>query len=156
MRCNVRSIVVASALMGIAISFTAAALAGQKPKAEDRIRPSGLQVCNKTDHRVAVAIGYRAKQGLTSEGWWNLLRQSCMPVLFVSLTDRYYYVFARDLDGGGSWGDGLTFCVSTKTFTIIGNKRCFLRGYREFRFMEVDTRGEEGWTVSLYLKDKRR
>ena len=105
---------------------------------------------------MAVAVGYRAGQGWTSEGWWNFYPRTCQRILIGGLTDRYYYVLAKDLDAGGSWGNDLGFCTSTKTFTIVGNKSCFFRGYRESKFMKVDVGKETGWTVFLHLKDRHR
>ena len=30
-----------------------------------------LKLCNKTESRVGVALGYKDKDGWASEGWWN-------------------------------------------------------------------------------------
>jgi uncharacterized membrane protein len=142
----------------VAACFAQAANDAFAQKTEFRISetPAGLQVCNKTEHRVAVAVGYRGKQGLTSEGWWNLQPRSCQQILTRDLTDRYYYVLGRDLDIRGGWGGDLAFCVATKTFTIVGNGNCFLRGFRSFGFMKVDVGGEAEWTVSLHSKNRNR
>ena len=36
-----------------------------------------LRLCNKTDHQVGVAIGYRDQIDWITEGWWNLAASSC-------------------------------------------------------------------------------
>lgn len=113
-----------------------------------------LKLCNNTDSRVGVALGYKDKDGWATEGWWTIPPQSeapknCMPLLKGDLIARYYYVFAVDYDKGGSWGGKSMMCTRDKVFTIRGIEDCESRGYTRTGFFEVDT-GEQGdWTVSL-------
>jgi uncharacterized membrane protein len=113
-----------------------------------------LKLCNNTDSRVGVALGYKDKDGWATEGWWTIPPQSeapknCMPLLKGDLIARYYYVFAVDYDKGGSWGGKSMMCTRDKVFTIRGIEDCEGRGYTRTGFFEVDT-GEQGdWTVSL-------
>lgn len=101
-----------------------------------------LKMCNKTESRVGVALGYKDKDGWATEGWWTIAPQKCMPLLKGPLISRYYYIFAIDYDKGGSWGGKSVMCTRDKVFTIRGIEDCEGRGYTKTNFFEVDT-GEE-------------
>ncbi len=108
-----------------------------------------LKLCNNTDSRVGVAIGYRDFEGWVSEGWWNIASHSCETLLNGDLTARYYYIYAMDYDGGGAWGGSAIFCSRDAMFTIRGIKDCVARDLQQTGFFEVDTKEEPDWTVSL-------
>lgn len=108
-----------------------------------------LKLCNNTESRVGVALGYKDSQGWASEGWWNVGANACETLLKGALIARYYYVFAVDYDKGGSWGGKAIMCTRDKLFTIRGIKECTERGYQKTGFFEVDTNEETDWTVSL-------
>ena len=40
-------------------------------------------------------------------------------------------------------------CVADKQFTIPDQKDCWVRGYRQARFLEVDTKNAPSWTVFI-------
>jgi uncharacterized membrane protein len=48
-----------------------------------------LKLCNKTDSRVGVALGYKDKEGWASEGWWNVGPNNCETLLKGPLIARY-------------------------------------------------------------------
>lgn len=108
-----------------------------------------LKVCNDTDSRVGVALGYKDTKGWVSEGWWNIGPRSCETLLKGDLIARYYYVYAVDYDRGGSWGGKAIMCTRDKLFTIRGLEACEDRGYQRTGFFEVDTTEEPDWTVTL-------
>jgi uncharacterized membrane protein len=108
-----------------------------------------LKLCNKTESRVGVALGYKDKQGWATEGWWTVEPQKCLALLKGDLIARYYYVFAVDYDKGGSWGGKSLMCTQDKVFTIRGIEECEARGYTRTGFFEVDTGEANDWTVSL-------
>ncbi len=108
-----------------------------------------LKLCNKTESRVGVALGYKDKQGWVTEGWWTVDPQKCVTFLKGPLIARFYYVYAIDYDKGGSWGGNSMMCTRDKVFTIRGIEDCEARGYRKTGFFEVDTKEETDWTVSL-------
>ena len=108
-----------------------------------------LKLCNKTESRVGVALGYKNKEGWASEGWWNIAANNCETLLRGPLIARYYYIFAVDYDKGGSWGGKAMMCTRDKIFTISGITNCTDRGYQKTGFFEVDTHEETDWTVSL-------
>lgn len=108
-----------------------------------------LKLCNNTESRVGVALGYKDKQGWVTEGWWTVDPQKCVTFLKGPLIARFYYVYAIDYDKGGSWGGNSMICTRDKVFTIRGIEDCEARGYRKTGFFEVDTKEELDWTVSL-------
>ena len=110
---------------------------------------AGLKMCNDTTNQVAVAIGYKDKEGWASEGWWTIDAQKCLTLLKGDLIARYYYVYAVDYEKGGSWGGKAMMCMRDKVFTIRGIDDCAGRGYQKIGFFEVDTGEETDWTVSL-------
>jgi uncharacterized membrane protein len=126
----------------IAATFLALALMAQNAKAD-------LKLCNKTESRVGVALGYKDKDGWASEGWWNIGANNCETLLKGPLIARYYYIFAVDYDKGGSWGGKSMMCTRDKIFTIRGIGTCPERGYQKTGFFEVDTKEEADWTISL-------
>ena len=108
-----------------------------------------LKLCNKTESRVGVALGYKDKEGWASEGWWNIGANNCETLLKGPLIARYYYIFAVDYDKGGSWGGKAMMCTRDKMFTIKGIEDCVARGYEKSGFFEVDTGEQKSWTVQL-------
>lgn len=109
-----------------------------------------LRLCNKTGSTVSVAIGYKAKEGWRSEGWWNIGGQKCGTLLSGSLASRYYYLYAVDANRGGEWSGKAVMCTRRKMFTIMGVEDCVARGYERTGFFEIDTAEQRSWTVHLY------
>ncbi len=108
-----------------------------------------FKMCNNTESRVGVALGYKDQEGWASEGWWTIEPQKCLTLLKGNLIAKYYYVFAVDYEKGGSWGGKAMLCTRDKVFTIRGTDTCVERGYQKTGFFEVDTGEETDWTVSL-------
>jgi len=108
-----------------------------------------LRVCNQTANPVSIALGYRAERGWQSEGWWVAAAGECKTVYNGSLDARYYYVFAADDIGGGSWDGEVYMCTRDETFTIFGVEDCLARGYERTGFFEVDTQNRSNWMLQL-------
>jgi uncharacterized membrane protein len=108
-----------------------------------------LKLCNSTGSRIGVAIGYKDKDGWTSEGWWNVDSQSCALLIQDKLRARFYYVYAFDYDKGGEWGGQIPMCTNDVEFTIRGIGNCEGRGFKKSGFFEVDTQEQSDWTVKL-------
>ncbi|MBA4783990.1 MAG: DUF1036 domain-containing protein [Rhizobiales bacterium] len=112
-----------------------------------------LRLCNKTDSKISVAIGYKAEIGWRTEGWWNFDPRAdangCKVLLAGPLHSRFYYVYAIDISNGGEWGGEALLCTRQKEFTIDGIKDCIPRGYEQTGFFEVDTGEQESWTIQL-------
>jgi uncharacterized membrane protein len=112
-----------------------------------------LKLCNTTSSRIGVAIGYKDKDGWTSEGWWNVNSQSCEVLIQDKLRARFYYIYAFDYDRGGEWGGpvptSIPMCTKDAEFTIRGIENCEGRGFNKTGFFEVDTQEQTDWTVRL-------
>lgn len=108
-----------------------------------------FRLCNGTDSRVGVAVGYKNGDAWVTEGWWNIAASSCETLLNGPLVARYYYVYAIDYDHGGEWGGTSFMCTGEKEFTIQGIENCLARGYNRTGFFEIDTGEQRSWTVQL-------
>ncbi|KAF0125117.1 MAG: hypothetical protein FD152_2844 [Xanthobacteraceae bacterium] len=138
-----RAIIAIGALAGVLW------LGGSRPAAAD------LRLCNTTQSRVGVAIGYKDGDGWTTEGWWNVAARSCETILRGPLVARYYYLYAVDYDQGGEWSGRAFMCSRDKEFTIRGIEQCLARGYDRLGFFEVDTQDQRQWTVQLTDEGQR-
>lgn len=108
-----------------------------------------FRVCNATQNAVGVAIGYRAKEGWISEGWWQIPATTCYTLIEGQLQSRYYYLYAEDAARGGRWTGNVNMCVAENEFKIIGVQDCYARGYQQFGFKEYDTGRQGSWMVQL-------
>jgi uncharacterized membrane protein len=108
-----------------------------------------FRVCNKTQSRVGVAIGYKDNDLWSTEGWWNVAANSCETLIRGPLVARFYYIYAIDYDQGGEWAGKAFMCTREKEFTIKGNTDCLARGFDRTGFFEVDTSEQKNWTVQL-------
>jgi uncharacterized membrane protein len=108
-----------------------------------------FRVCNATQNLVGVAIGYRAKEGWISEGWWQIPATTCATLIEGQLQSRYYYLYAEDAARGGRWTGNVNMCVAENEFKITGVNDCYARGYQQFGFKEYDTGRQGSWMVQL-------
>jgi uncharacterized membrane protein len=109
-----------------------------------------LRVCNQTANPVSIALGYRAERGWQSEGWWVAGPSECKTVYSGSVeTRRFYYIYAADDIGGGSWDGSHFMCTRDETFTIFGVEDCLARGYERTGFFEIDTQNRSSWMLQL-------
>jgi len=143
MHCPTRMAEHVRTAMILLILAGAGVLATARPAAAD------FRMCNQTPSRVGVAIGYKDKDGWTTEGWWNLPTRTCETLLRGTLVARYYYIYAVDYDRGGEWSGQAYMCTRDKEFTVRGTEDCLARGYDRTGFFEVDTGEQQSWTVTL-------
>jgi uncharacterized membrane protein len=108
-----------------------------------------FRLCNRTQSRVGVAVGYKDNDVWTTEGWWNVAANTCETLMHGPLVARFYYVYALDYDQGGEWAGQALMCTREKVFTIKGIEDCLARGYDRTGFFEVDTGEQKNWTVQL-------
>jgi len=109
-----------------------------------------LRVCNQTANPVSIALGYRAERGWQSEGWWVAAPGECKAVYSGDVeARRYYYIYAADDIGGGSWDGNVFMCTRDETFTIFGVEDCLARGYERTGFFEIDTQNRSSWMLQL-------
>lgn len=129
-----------------AVPLLAAAFSAGAPAAPAK---ADFRVCNATQNLVGVAIGYRARTGWISEGWWHVEGSSCKTLIEGPLSSRYYYLYAEDAERGGRWEGEVRMCVAEKEFKIAGVSDCFARGFQRAGFQEYDTGEQESWMVQL-------
>ncbi len=108
-----------------------------------------FRLCNQTESRVGVAIGYKKEENWTTEGWWNVPSKTCRTIIQGPLVSRYYYLYAVDYDMGGEWGGTFQMCTEDRAFTISGYQNCVARGFEQTGFYEIDTGAQQSWTVQL-------
>lgn len=108
-----------------------------------------FRVCNGTPNLVGVAIGYRAEEGWTTEGWWQVPASTCATLIEGELQSRYYYLYAEDAARGGRWTGEVNMCVAENEFKIVGVEDCFARGHQRMGFKEYDTGQQGSWMVQL-------
>ncbi|GLK82235.1 hypothetical protein GCM10017653_03040 [Ancylobacter defluvii] len=108
-----------------------------------------FRLCNRSNSRVGIALGYKDGEAWATEGWWNLGARSCETLLRGDLVARFYYVYAMDYDQGGEWAGKAFMCTRDKEFTIRGIENCLARGFDRTGFFEVDTQEQKSWTVQL-------
>ena len=130
--------------LGAALFLTSAGLGLSAVDAAAEFR-----VCNATQTAVGVAIGYRAKEGWISEGWWQIPPTTCSTLIEGQLQSRYYYLYAEDAARGGRWTGNVNMCVADNEFKIVGVQDCYARGYQQFGFKEYDTGRQGSWMVQL-------
>ncbi|WP_372884645.1 DUF1036 domain-containing protein [Shimia sp.] len=107
-----------------------------------------LKVCNETDAKASVAIGYKADGAWTSEGWWNIPPYDCSVVEGGDLKNRYYYY--RVTSKSYNWpGESYFFCTRSQAFTIVGDSDCKARGYERSEFRQIDTGEAKSFTLNL-------
>lgn len=108
-----------------------------------------LKLCNASDSRVGIALGYQDAKGWGTEGWWNIAAQTCETLLKGAVPSRFIYIYAVDYDRGGEWAGTNYMCTHDKSFAIRDVKDCQQRGYRRTGFFEVDTGDAKDWTIRL-------
>ncbi len=108
-----------------------------------------LKLCNASESRVGIAIGYLDAKGWATEGWWNISAQTCETLLKGAVPSRFVYIYAVDYDRGGEWSGTNFMCTHDKSFAIRDVKDCQQRGYRRTGFFEVDTGEAKDWTIRL-------
>ncbi|MBU2942504.1 DUF1036 domain-containing protein [Shimia thalassica] len=111
-----------------------------------------LVVCNDTDAKASVAIGYNDGGVWTSEGWWNVAPESCSVVQGGDLSKRYYYY--RVTSQSYAWpGEKYFFCTDQDAFTIAGDTDCGARGFDRSEFRQIEVGTATSFTVHLTAPD---
>jgi uncharacterized membrane protein len=138
---------VARAPRSLALLVAAAGLLGALAAATPA--RAEFSVCNQTLDVVNVAIGHQAGEVFRTEGWWTIGSNQCAEVIREPLANRYIYVFATDVFGQTLIDGTQPMCIAPKKFTIDNPDSCWQRGYREVKFVEVDTKSQDHWTMFL-------
>jgi uncharacterized membrane protein len=142
--------------LGLAIALATISIGAQRAQA-------GFQVCNETNFKISVAIGYVSQQQTwIAEGWWPIEGGKCHEILKGDLTNRYYYFYANGRDGDKMrrWSGDTSFCIQMEKFTLDQaqygkntEEDCTKAGLRFAKFRKVDVRGQKSHTHRLKLHD---
>lgn len=144
------------AALGSAILLTVTFAGGQQAHA-------GFRVCNHADHRINAAIGYVDHvRGWVAEGWWGINVGQCQSVYDADLDNRYFYLYAKSVDGGtATWTGDVPFCIQDQKFTLLQaqyakNTRddCAAAGLASAQFLTVDVGQAKNHTHNLTLARK--
>ena len=108
---------------------------------------ASFRVCNQTLDLLNVAVGTPDDAGFSTEGWWVVTANSCAEIIRQQLSSRYIYLFASNVQGDGVVSGAERMCVGREKFKILGTDDCYLRGYDEADFKEIDTFTAPDWTV---------
>lgn len=110
-------------------------------------------VCNQSFDVVNVAIGEEEGGVFETRGWWTIGTNQCANVIREELRNRYIYVYAMDVFGQPLLTGSVPMCVDEPfpppRGAISGIEDCWLNGYREALFYEVDTQDQARWTLFL-------
>ena len=136
-------LVLSGRLLGAACAAGFCLLAFSDPARAD------LRMCNNTESRVGVSLGYRDASGWVTEGWWNLKGRTCETLVRGELSAKYFYVYAVDYDRGGEWTGRSFMCTREREFVIRGVEDCLARGFDRSGFIEIDTGQQKAWTIEL-------
>ena len=113
-----------------------------------------LRMCNNTESRIGVSLGYRDGTSWITEGWWNIKARTCETLKAGDLVAKFYYLFAVDYDRGGEWNGTSFMCTSEREFMIRGVEDCLARGFDRSGFVEIDTGEQKSWTIQLADPDR--
>ena len=90
-----------------------------------------LEVCNKTDLVLMVAVGYDTyNDRIASEGWWRLYPGHCEVPIDLAMLQGNYYVHAESnldttlTDDAFSWGNQVSLCVTLEDYRFPNAKQC--------------------------------
>jgi uncharacterized membrane protein len=113
-----------------------------------------FRVCNKTRSLINLAVGTNAGDQFATEGWWTVTPGSCATPVRGSLTGRYVYLYATDIDGADVLKGTVSMCVDRGKFKVYGVENCWRRGLQAVTFAEIDTLDSPDWTT--FLKEPGR
>lgn len=90
-----------------------------------------LEVCNRTDLVLMVAVGYdTAAERTASEGWWRIYPGYCEVPVDVAMVKGSYYLHAESNprstmpEDAFTWGEDTPLCVELADFRLPDAKIC--------------------------------
>ena len=112
-----------------------------------------FKVCNQTLNLYNLAIGVETAGEFHTEGWWTISANACVTLIKGTLNSRFVYVFATNIYGDDALSGEWDMCIDSRKFYILRIKgeawNCWLRGYQQVKFKEVDTGKSASWTVFI-------
>ncbi|WP_339109791.1 DUF1036 domain-containing protein [Thioclava sp. GXIMD4216] len=112
--------------------------------------PAGFRLCNETLDVFSAAFGQSRDDLFETKGWWVIGPGQCAQLTDQPLHARFVYVLATDPFGKVLVEGATPMCAAPQQFDIRGESDCLARGYLEARYLEVDTKEERGFTLSVY------
>ena len=113
-----------------------------------------FKICNQSAALYNVAIGAEIDQKFHTEGWWTLPANSCVTPIkgdLDALKLKYVYVYATTVTGESAFEGDWAMCIDNRRFKIekIPDQpwNCWVRGYEQAKFKEIDTGDAKSWTV---------
>lgn len=110
-----------------------------------------LQICNKSNETISIALYDHEKGFWRSRGWLNFKPGECSNVTTGPLKSQYFYIYAEATKTDAKWqGDATTQCVTSgKSFEFVGEASCESRGGRLVGFQKIDTGNSTKYTAQL-------
>ncbi len=105
--------------------------------AAEKLKETGLHICNRAGGTVWAAYGRKVKKGWQSRGWWKLADDQCLRLISGPFRDKNIYIYAGlEQDGGERVLKDAKepFCVSDVLFSITGHANCAARGFEKRAF----------------------
>lgn len=120
-----------------------------------------LEVCNKTDLVLMVAVGYdTSDQRTASEGWWRVYPGYCEVPVDVALLEGQYYLHAESNprstmpNDSFTWGDETSLCVKQSDFRIPDSKQCAGEGV-SINFNSLEKNWRNSNAVDIYHSKRK-
>ena len=104
-----------------------------------------LEVCNRTEGPIRVAIGHEGDKAKVARGWWDVELGKCAVVIDTPLDRSTYYHYVFSPTQGLEWKGPITICTSSKpTFETEGSANCEGRGLKSagFRATEIGRKAD--------------
>ena len=115
-----------------------------------------FKVCNQSVGLYNIAIGAEIDRKFHTEGWWTVPASGCVTPIKEDLDQlklKYVYLYATTLNGDSAFDGNWEMCVDTRRFKIekITDQpwNCWVRGFQQVKFKEIDTGTAKSWTVFL-------
>jgi uncharacterized membrane protein len=113
-----------------------------------------FRVCNQTLNLFNIAVGAEFNGEFRTEGWWTVPANNCASPIKEDLHDlkiRFVYVYAMSMAGEDMLKGDWDMCIKPEKFVYkkppSGDWDCWVKGYQQVRFVEVDTGNAKAWTV---------
>jgi len=113
---------------------------------------AGYSLCNETSYVLEAAVGQTTDNGITTQGWLQVLPGACRTVIKDKLDRSPLYLYARTPKLYDQvlkrFSGGKRLCVSTGDFTITRASTCTDPAHSYENFIEITPRKDD-WQTSL-------
>ena len=120
-----------------------------------------LEVCNRTDLVLMVAVGYdTAEERTVSEGWWRIYPGYCEVPVDVAMLKGNYYLHAESNPRSTmpvdafTWGEDKPLCIELSDFRIPDGNFC-TDGKTAVSFNQVDKNWRNFNKIDIYYDTRR-